>query len=45
MVSASPARVLYVDDEPTRVSLITRTLEKRGIAAELVSGRLPDLRP
>lgn len=34
MVSASPGRVLYVDDEPTLVFLITRALEKLGIAAE-----------
>lgn len=34
MVSGSPGRVLYVDDEPTLVFLITRALEKLGIAAE-----------
>ena len=33
MVSKSPPRVLYVDDEPTLVFLITRALEKLGIAA------------
>lgn len=34
MVSGSPGRVLYVDDEPTLVFLITRALEKLGIASE-----------
>lgn len=34
MVSGSPARVLYVDDEPTLVFLITRALQKLGIAAQ-----------
>lgn len=32
MVSESSPRVLYVDDEPTLVFLITRALEKLGIA-------------
>jgi two-component system cell cycle sensor histidine kinase/response regulator CckA len=34
VVSGSPGRVLYVDDEPTLVFLITRALEKLGIASE-----------
>jgi DNA-binding NtrC family response regulator len=33
VVTAAPARVLYVDDEPTLVFLITRALEKLGIGA------------
>lgn len=34
MVANAPQRVLYVDDEPTLVFLITRALEKLGIASE-----------
>jgi len=34
VVSGSPTRVLYVDDEPTLVFLVTRELEKLGIAAQ-----------
>ena len=34
MVTAGSQRVLYVDDEPTLVFLITRALEKLGIASE-----------
>jgi two-component system cell cycle sensor histidine kinase/response regulator CckA len=34
VVSGPPARVLYVDDEPTLVFLITRALEKLGIVAQ-----------
>ena len=34
MVSEAPQRVLYVDDEPTLVFLITRALEKLGIASQ-----------
>ena len=34
MVTEEPARVLYVDDEPTLVFLITRALEKLGIATQ-----------
>ena len=34
MVAEVSQRVLYVDDEPTLVFLITRALEKLGIAAE-----------
>jgi CheY-like chemotaxis protein len=34
VVSGSPGRVLYVDDEPTLVFLITRALEKLGIASQ-----------
>jgi two-component system cell cycle sensor histidine kinase/response regulator CckA len=34
VVSGSPGRVLYVDVEPTLVFLITRALEKLGIASE-----------
>ena len=33
MVTQAPARVLYVDDEPTLVFLVTRALEKLGIQA------------
>ena len=33
MVAAGSERVLYVDDEPTLVFLITRALEKLGIAS------------
>ena len=33
MVTAASERVLYVDDEPTLVFLITRALEKLGIAS------------
>ena len=33
MVTAGAERVLYVDDEPTLVFLITRALEKLGIAS------------
>ena len=33
MVTEVPDRVLYVDDEPTLVFLITRALEKLGIAS------------
>lgn len=33
-MSASPARVLYVDDEPTLVFLVTRELAKLGVAAQ-----------
>ena len=33
MVTELPERVLYVDDEPTLVFLITRALEKLGIAS------------
>jgi DNA-binding NtrC family response regulator len=33
VVSGSAVRVLYVDDEPTLVFLITRALEKRGVPA------------
>lgn len=32
-MSGSAVRVLYVDDEPTLVFLITRALEKRGVPA------------
>ena len=32
-MSASPPRILYVDDEPTLVFLVTRALERLGIAA------------
>jgi DNA-binding NtrC family response regulator len=34
MVTAAPERVLYVDDEPTLVFLVTRALEKLGIASQ-----------
>lgn len=34
MVTAAAQRVLYVDDEPTLVFLITRALEKLGIASQ-----------
>ena len=34
MVTGSAPRVLYVDDEPTLVFLITRALEKLGIASQ-----------
>ena len=34
MVTELPERVLYVDDEPTLVFLITRALEKLGIASQ-----------
>lgn len=34
MVTAVSQRVLYVDDEPTLVFLITRALQKLGIASE-----------
>jgi CheY-like chemotaxis protein len=34
VVTAGPQRVLYVDDEPTLVFLITRALEKLGIASQ-----------
>lgn len=34
MVSTSTERVLYVDDEPTLVFLVTRALEKLGIASQ-----------
>ena len=34
MVSAVPERILYVDDEPTLVFLVTRALEKLGIASQ-----------
>lgn len=34
MVTEAPPRVLYVDDEPTLVFLITRALEKLGIATQ-----------
>ena len=33
-MSGPPARVLYVDDEPTLVFLVTRALEKLGIPAQ-----------
>ena len=33
-MTAAPPRILYVDDEPTLVSLVTRALEKLGIAAK-----------
>ena len=33
-MSDAPQRVLYVDDEPTLVFLITRALQKLGIASE-----------
>lgn len=34
MVAAAAQRVLYVDDEPTLVFLLTRALEKLGIAVQ-----------
>lgn len=34
MVTEAPARVLYVDDEPTLVFLITRALHKLGISTD-----------
>ena len=34
MVTEAALRVLYVDDEPTLVFLLTRALEKLGIAAQ-----------
>ncbi|HEX4268698.1 MAG TPA: response regulator [Steroidobacteraceae bacterium] len=34
MVTAAAQRVLYVDDEPTLVFLLTRALEKLGIASQ-----------
>ncbi|MGH8297830.1 MAG: response regulator [Steroidobacteraceae bacterium] len=34
MVTEAPARVLYVDDEPTLVFLMTRALGKLGIPAQ-----------
>jgi two-component system, cell cycle sensor histidine kinase and response regulator CckA len=34
VVAETPQRVLYVDDEPTLVFLITRALEKLGIASQ-----------
>jgi len=34
VVSTSTERVLYVDDEPTLVFLVTRALEKLGIASQ-----------
>jgi two-component system, cell cycle sensor histidine kinase and response regulator CckA len=34
VVTAAAQRVLYVDDEPTLVFLITRALEKLGIASQ-----------
>lgn len=34
MVTEVPGRVLYVDDEPTLVFLMTRALEKLGIASQ-----------
>ena len=34
MVSEGAQRVLYVDDEPTLVFLVTRALEKLGIASQ-----------
>ena len=34
MVTEAPQRVLYVDDEPTLVFLITRALEKLGVASQ-----------
>ncbi|HEV7135914.1 MAG TPA: response regulator [Steroidobacteraceae bacterium] len=34
MTAASTQRVLYVDDEPTLVFLITRALQKLGIASD-----------
>ena len=34
MVAGTAQRVLYVDDEPTLVFLLTRALEKLGIAAQ-----------
>jgi DNA-binding NtrC family response regulator len=34
VVSGTPGRVLYVDDEPTLVFLITRALDKLGIASQ-----------
>jgi CheY-like chemotaxis protein len=33
-VSGPPSRVLYVDDEPTLVFLVTRALEKLGVATQ-----------
>jgi DNA-binding NtrC family response regulator len=33
-VTETPTRILYVDDEPTLVFLITRALQKLGIAAD-----------
>jgi CheY-like chemotaxis protein len=34
LVSGLPSRVLYVDDEPTLVFLVTRALEKLGVATQ-----------